>query len=232
MENPYDAYMKWKDDPTPDNLSNTIKSLEPTLNSEITRYKGPAPLLKAKAKVLAANAIKTYDPLSGAKLQSWTTTQLQPLSRYGTQLMQQVSIPERVTREAAELDTKSKEYMDLYDVEPTDAQLSDFAAINPARIKRIRDTYKQTIGDSVMYMAQSSSIDAGIGDDRLQAAAALVANDLDERDAFIYKHRIGLDGAELLPANVIAQRLGISPAAVTQRASAIGQRIAEAREYV
>ena len=232
MENPYDAYSRWQLEPTPDNLSTVIKSLEPTINSEITRYKGPAPLLKAKAKVLTANAIKSYDPLSGAKLQSWATTQLQPLSRYGTQLSQQVSIPERITRESAELDAKSKEFYDLNDYEPNDEELSAYSGISPKRIQRIRDSYKHTIGEAALEMAQAPTIDANLGDDRMQAAAKLVEADLDERDAFIFKHRTGMGGAEIMPAQMIAQRLGISPAAVTQRAASIGTRIAEARENV
>ena len=43
-------YDDWMTDPTPDNMSKIVDTLQPTINAEVQRYTGPKPLLRAKAK--------------------------------------------------------------------------------------------------------------------------------------------------------------------------------------
>ena len=79
-------YDEWVNDPSPDNMAKLVDTLKPTINSEVQRYKGPRPLLRARGKGLTIKAIRSYDPSRGAQLRSWVVTNLQPLTRYGQQL--------------------------------------------------------------------------------------------------------------------------------------------------
>ena len=71
-----DEYLRYAADPTPETLGRVVKSLRPTIMSEITRYPGPQRLLEVHGKRLATKAVKTYDPTRPVKLRSWVTTQL------------------------------------------------------------------------------------------------------------------------------------------------------------
>ena len=136
---PSDSYLAWSADPTPDNMSKVVSSLAPTINSEVQRYQGPKPVLRARAKLLAVDAVKSYDPNQGANLTSWVTPQLQPLSRYGREMSEPVKVGETAYRQYAALRKAQAELEDELDDTPTDEQLADHMGISAARVQKIRE---------------------------------------------------------------------------------------------
>jgi DNA-directed RNA polymerase specialized sigma subunit len=145
-------YTEWKKEPSPENLAKVVTALDPTINAEIQRYSGPKPLLRSKAKLLAVNAVRTYDPNRGAHIRSWLVTQLQPLSRYGQQL-RPVHASEMAIRQAAELNRLEKEYGDMHGRNPTLPELADEVGIPVARIQKIRKQVKPVISESAFMEA-------------------------------------------------------------------------------
>ena len=219
-----EAYDAWAADQTPENMSVVLDSLMPTINSEIMRYEGPKEHLRSKAKAITISAIKSYKPDSGAKLQSWVTTNLQQLSRYGKNL-RDVKAPELAIRRAAEIARVSKEMS--YDLgrDPTINELADEIGISPKKIQRIQNQVKTSINSGSFEI---ENVDGGSGNtpgvsstDRLAFAAEAAYMSLDPRDRMIFDYRTGSHGKRVMSNGEIARRLGISDAAVSNRANYI-----------
>lgn len=224
-----EAYDKWVVDQTPDNMSGVLDALMPTINSEIMRYEGPKSHLRSKAKALAVKAVKTFNPMGGSKLQSWVVTNLQPLSRYG-QGLRDVKAPELAIRQAAEINRVSKELSDDLGRDPTDDELADEIGISPNKIRRIRKQVVASVNSGSFEIEQSGDENSmaapGVtAPSRVPFAQEAVYMSLNPRDRFIFDARTGLHGSKSLPVSDIARRLGISPAAVSQRANRIAEMI-------
>jgi len=220
-------YDEWLADPTPERLSTIVSALEPTINSEVYRYTGPKPLLRSKAKSLSVKAIKSFDPTRGANLRSWVVTQLQPLSRYG-QKLRPVHASEAAIRQAAELDRVQRELTDEMEREPTVEELSDHIGISPKRIKKLRESIKPSLTEGALTESTDEQVGALPGviePDRLNLAEEVIYESLTQRDRQIYDWKAGRHGKAQLPNHVIAKRLGVTPALVSQRSSQIAQQI-------
>ena len=223
------AYADWLKNKTPENLSKAVEAFYPTINSEITRYSGPKNMLRSQAKILTIKAIKSFNPMSGAKLNSWIVTNLQPLSRYSVK-QRDVKVPEVAARQAAQVNRAFEDLKDEYGRDPTDEEIADELGITP---KRVRDVRRKAVAS-----VPSSAFDEIEGDDasmvpgvvtpsKVPFAQEAVYRELSPEDRFIFDSLTGLNGAKHLPAKEVAARLGLSPAAISQRAARIGNAIAE-----
>lgn len=220
-------YETWLADPTPENMATVMKSLEPTINSEVQRYNGPKPLLRGKAKALAINAVKTYKPTQGAQLRSWIVTSLQPLSRYGQQL-RPIHASEVAIRQAAQVNRVREEMADEAGKEPTIEELADQTGISVVRIKKLRQQVKPAISESAFDVSNdpnSPGLPGTIEPDRIGAAADMVYHSLSDRDKQIHDFKTGKHGVPVLPNQEIAKRLGVSPAMISQRSAQIAAQI-------
>lgn len=232
MESPADAYTRWSTDPSTHNMSAIVNSLSPTINAEVQRYPGPKPLLRTKAKQLTIDAVKSYDPMSKAKLNSWIVTQLQPLSRYGREVATPVHVSELAFRQAAAVEAVRQQLADDLGDEPTDDQIADEVGISPTRIKHLRDTVRPVAYDAAFQIEESSEavepsvVNMGT-DPSLDAAVEMVLDGLDDRDKLIYELKTGIGGKAALDNQSIAKRLGITPSYVSQRSAIISQQILE-----
>ena len=232
MKSPYqEAYDKWVVDQTPENMSGVLDTLMPTINSEIMRYEGPKSHLRSKAKALAVKAVKTFNPMGGAKLQSWVVTNLQPLSRYG-QGLRDVKAPELAIRGAAEVARVTSELSDDLGRDPTDEEVADEIGISVKKVRRLRRQVVPSVASGSMELVQdedggSSNAPGVSGVDRIPYAQDAVYMSLSPRDRFIFDSRTGMHGSPLLPVSDVARRLGVSSAAVSQRANTIAGMIRE-----
>lgn len=222
-----EAYDRWVVDQTPENMSGVLDSLMPTINSEILRYVGPKSHLRSRAKAIAVKAVKTFNPMSGAKLQSWVTTNLKQLARYG-QGLRDVKAPELAIRRAAEIDRVSKQLSDDLGREPTLIELSDEIGISPKKIQKIRHQVKASVNSGSLDTETSEDAQTAPGvytPSALPFATEAVYMSLDPRDRFIFDSRTGSHGTSALSNKDIARRLGVSAPSISQRADYIGKLI-------
>lgn len=223
------AYADWLRNKTPENMSKTVEAFYPTINSEITRYSGPRNLLRSQAKILTIKAIKSFNPMSGAKLNSWIVTNLKPLSRYSVK-QRDIKIPEVAARQAAQVNRAFEDLRDEYGRDPTDEEIADELGITPKRVADVRRKSVASVSSGSFDEVgedDMASIPGVTQTNRLPFAQEAVYNSLSEDDKFIFDSITGLNGATQLPAKEVARRLGVSPAAVSQRAARIGNAIAE-----
>lgn len=222
------GYEKWKVDPTPGNLAEVMTELDPMINAEIHRYPGPKPLLRGRARRLAIDAVRSYDPNSTAQLRSWVTTQLQPLYRYSNKL-KPVKLPEVAVRQAAELHRLDRELASELGHDPTDEELSDHAGINVRRIQKLRTMVRPTMTEGAMQLGEdneSVGIAPGVDTQRnVSGAEDAVYTSLSPRDQQIFDMKTGKHGRTLLSNQDIAMRLGVTPALISQRTQQIAMQI-------
>lgn len=224
------AYAAWVKDQTPENMSGMLSALAPTINSEVTRYSGPQNLLRSRAKVLAVKAVKSFNPMSGAKLTSWVVTNLKPLSRYGIQ-QRDVKVPEVAARQAAAVNSATMALKDELGRDPTDEEIADETGMSVKRVKAVRSKAVASVNSGAFDDIGDEDFSGTPGvvePSKVPFAQDVVYHDLSDSDRFIFDSATGMHGAKRIPAIEVARRLGITPAAVSQRAKAIGRQI----EYV
>jgi len=226
-------YDTWVTDPSPDNMAHVIRTLEPTINSEVQRYTGSKPLLRSKAKTLAVSAVRSYDPAQGARLRSWVVTQMQPLSRYGQQL-RPVHAAEVAIRQAAEVNRQSEELADELEREPTVEELADITGISVQRITKLRERVKPSVMEGVFAPTgesdEGNSLPGTVLPNRLGTAEEIVYESLDARDKQIFDWKTGKHGKVSLTNQDIAKRLGLTPASISQRSEQMALQIRSSAE--
>lgn len=223
-----EAYDKWVVNQTPENMAGVLAAFAPTINSEIQRYEGSKPLLRGRAKILTMKAIKTYNPMSGANLNSWVVSNLRQLSRYG-QSLRDVKVPELALRRAAEINRVYNEMQSDLGRPPSDEELADEIGISVKKLQRVRSQAKASVNTSAFDSdndSETTSYDPGVVESKnIPFATEAVYMSLNDRDKKIYDMRTGSHGSPVYSASDIAKRFGVSNAAISQRADYIGSQI-------
>jgi len=223
MANDYEElYEAYATDPSPANLYNTVKSLDRTINYTLSSLNSvDNPVMRSKALVYTANAIRKYDPAAGAKLPTFVTSELRRLIRDQRAVNAPVKIPDRAMLDAHKIDQAEKQYEEEFGREPDMLELADFSGIATERIETVR---KQMPA----MPTEEAFGESGLGDqtpDYETEAMRMVYHDSDHVDRKIMEFKMGVGGKEQLQANQISSKLKISPSQVTRRSQRISKRI-------
>lgn len=224
-------YLNYNRTPTPAYASRLLTAVQPITNKALHVFAGgdKDPLLRSKAKRLTLDAIRTYDPRR-ATLQTHLMTNLQQLQRMAVKQQQIISVPEQVALDQYHLSQTERELQDRLGRDPSDAEVADELGLSMKRIRYIRQ-YKPPVAEG--------QFDTEAGDEDARSAPAVQSapaheqyleflyTDLDPIDQTILEYSFGMNGAPKLPANVIARRVGLTPAAVSLRAAKIQTRLDE-----
>lgn len=225
------AYNAWVVNRTPENMAGLVEAFMPTVNAEIMQYSGPKELLRSRGRYLVTQAIKSFNPMGGTRLNSWVVTNLKQLSRYGKRL-RPVRASEAMLRNAAELASVERRLEDDLGRKPTDDELTDETGWSRKTIDEIRRSAVATVNGSVF--GDDDEGDGGISSDpglvtpsRLPYAAEAVYMGLDDRDKEIFDRKTGMHGKKQMSGSSLADMLNLTPAAISQRSSDIGNEIAD-----
>lgn len=224
-----DHFNDWKKAPTPQTTSLLLKAVNPVIDSALKTYggRGSSPTLRSKARLMAVDAFKRYDP-SRAKLRTHLMSHLQGLRRASAQESQIISIPERVGLDLHKLRLAENELGDKLSREPSTMELADHTGLSHKRIEYIR---KAQPGLSEGALAPEGEAEEGQGigpaitSPESQAWVNFVYHDLNPVDQIIMEHSLGLHGKQILPKQLIAAKLKLSPGAISQRAAKIQEKI-------
>jgi DNA-directed RNA polymerase specialized sigma subunit len=223
----------WSVKQEPEKLQSLLVKLAPTIDSTVTTYVGPkaSQVIKDRARIIAARAIKKYNPKSGAKLHTFVASNLRELQRSAPSINQPFVAPDKFRQDANVIFKANKSFIDGFGREPTDEELSEVAGLPLKRVLRVRNRSKPMMHMSALEGDEDSPNQDVVGqrraayDDWVDA----VYYDLGDIDKLILQYRTGYRGAERLPNEAIALRAGITPSAVSQRAGKIQARLDEFR---
>jgi DNA-directed RNA polymerase specialized sigma subunit len=230
----HDVYMGWKNKPSPTTMGALIKRVNPIIDKGIISYAGgsKSPTIRSKAKEIVIDSMGDYDPRQ-ARLQSYLLTQLQGLQRYKGQQINVISVPERVLLDRRRIEAAEADLRDSLGREPSDRELADHTGLSLKRIEYVR-SYRPSSSEGAILENMSGEDGepaegpAVVYDDDA-AWVEFVYHDLNEVDQTIMEYMLGLHGSPQLSVTEIANKLGITPGAVSQRTKKI-QDLLDQRE--
>lgn len=184
------------------------------------------PTLYGHAKILTKNAIESYDPEKGS-LESHIMLNLQRLQRLAPQTGNILDISEGNRLLQREITNVEKELEDKLGRPPSDQEIADHLGISIKRIRSLRNIYGTVPesafeGDVAVESLGQSPQSSNIKHKLWQEA---VYQELSPIDQYIAETRLGLFGKKVLPIEMVAKKLKMSPAYVSQRAKAIAQKL-------
>jgi DNA-directed RNA polymerase specialized sigma subunit len=223
------AFQQWQTARTPENNTKLLSTVQPVIETALSSYGGASnvsPNLRSRAKLMALRAMETYDPAKG-NVRTHLLSQLQSLRRASAKEQNIISIPEQVGLDYQRLVESENELRDQLGREPLDSELADHTALSTRRIRKIR-SFNQPLAEG--STVEESSDDSG-GDPvasaipgSTRAADAwldFVYEDLGPTDKLIMDMTLGRNGRRRASTQEIAQKLKITPGAVSQRAAKI-----------
>jgi len=218
-------YMAFSRDPNPHNTSQMLTALKPVIQSGVKSHVGKVnPISTSQARKLTLQAMKTYDPTK-AKLSTHVHNHLQGLRRLTRQQTSGVRVPERIALDHGHMMRAIAELEDDLGREPTTDELADYSRLSRKRIAQLRK-FQPGVAQGTLTAAGEAG-QAGWNPAVQQESDAwlrLVHSDMDATNQKIMEWTFGLYGSPQLSNQAIAQRLKLSPGAISQRKANI-QRI-------
>jgi DNA-directed RNA polymerase specialized sigma subunit len=216
------SYQTYLSDPNPDNLFAVVEHLNPVINYSLSTINATNDnLIKNKAKVFAADAIKKYDPMHGASLPTWVSGQLMQLKRFRREVNQPIKVPERTQLDAYTLAKAEQDFIDKFDREPDVEELADHAKMPRKRIEKIRKTFRAMPTQGAFGEGFTQS-ETDFGTEALD----YIYKDADRVDRKIIEMKTGYGGRyDPMPPNKIAAMLGLTPSQLTRRSIKLSLRI-------
>lgn len=226
-----DPYDVWSRSPTPGNMNTVVRSLNPVINSALTTYSSGniSPLARSKARVMTVQAVKSFDPTRGATLKTHVMSQLRSLHRYSAQASLPMKMSERKLQQLAELNRVEQEFSDTHGRDPSDIELADKLGLSLKRIGKIR-AYGTTLVGTEAPLVEGGFEPTTNRPDPMDAWIDYVYYDMNDIDRKVLDWKLGRGGQPILSNTEIARRLRVSPAAVSQRAARIQQKLMQVME--
>lgn len=221
---------------SPEAFKKVLKSLEPTINYTLASYNATGdPYIVSTAKILAARAIKKYDPSYNVSLPTYLSSQLRKLTRVVRDARSPIKLPERHVYEAAELKEAEQSFMEEHGREPDLTELADYAKMPIKKIKDIRSKMIKQVSEGQYFNSESSSDDdqggASVGEqdssasDFTEEALMYVHNDLDHRQKKILEWSTGYGGSPILSPAEIANRLKLSQSQISRITAGLAAKV-------
>lgn len=224
-------YARWKVQQTPEALFEVTKSLTPTINSVLATYGAVGnPHVAAKARVVAAKAIQTYDPEQGASLPTWVSQQLRQLNREIRKSKQSVLIPDGVQLDGYSIFKAESEFEDEHGREPSVKELADLTHLSVKRITDVKNKLRPVVSDAAATSESGETFVQDSSSDFSKDATDYIYNDSDLTDQKLLEYTIGYGGADILDNKQIMKKLKLTPVQLTRRKARLSMRIHEVME--
>lgn len=228
------VFTEWTKNKTPATNTRLLNTVQPVVDTALSSYaEAASPALKSRARLLALQAMESYDPAKG-NVRTHLLTNLQRLRRLNAQHQNIIKVPEQVGLDFQKIDTAQEDLRDQLSRDPSDEELADYTGLSVRRIRKVRSfnkpvatgmTDQETTDDVGGDVASSVP---GRENDKTNAWLDFVYDDLTPTDKLIMDMTLGRHGRRRVSTQEIAKKLNISPGAVSQRAAKI-QAMIDAR---
>jgi DNA-directed RNA polymerase specialized sigma subunit len=217
------AFIKWKSTNDHSYRDEAVHHLKPVISSAIKTYGGSNNALKTKAWIMASEALDKYDPKRDVKLESYVHTSLKRLSRVRNERNEAIHIPENVRTDSMAIYRFMDKFRDDMGRDPSLVEISDATGLSRNRIVKAREVGTQKSFEDVT----DDKGDITVGEKKSYAEVwkDYVYMDLDDVGRKIFEWSTGYGGSEVLTKKEQAERLGLSPSAVTQRTNTIIKKL-------
>lgn len=235
------TYIEWRLSPSTQNLRKVITALNPTINYALASYQGKDdPFIETQAKILAAKAVKTYDPSYNVTLPTYLTSKMRKLTRIVRESRSPIKIPERTIYDIAALKEAEADLLEKNGGrEPDVQQLADYMGVPIDKIEKIRNKMVKQLSESSYFTNSINSEESDAPDsldslknDQNQSAYLKEAlnyayNSSDYREKKILEWTCGYGGAKILTPKQIADKLGISESQVSRLTAKLALKVSK-----
>jgi len=189
----------------------------------VNKWVGPIarPVLEAKAKALALEAIKSYSPTGGAALASHITNRLLKLSRTVYSHQDAVRTPEHKKLKVMALNRAENDLMSIHGREPTNEELQQHLKWSPKMISEIQSA-------TAPELLESGDVGGGLFETQSAWAADspdgivnMFYYDLNPTDKLIFEHSTGYSGKPILSNTELCKRTGLTVGQLSYRKTQI-----------
>jgi DNA-directed RNA polymerase specialized sigma subunit len=219
----------WMSSPTPETATPILKRLQPTIDGALRSYAGSKPeAYRVQANLIALDALKTYDPAKGTKLTTHVFNSLQKLHRVRSDRENFVHVPENKEMEWNRINKAKLEFEAENGREPNMRELADMSLLSVKRLEKLQKESQTNFKPESTFTSDDKE-DVLIGQRRnpQEIWASYVYEELDPVDKKIYEWSTGYCGTKQIAKSEMAQRLRITPAAVSSRISKILKKLKE-----
>lgn len=217
---------KYREQGSKDAFNELLNRAEPAIREGIQNWGGGNTSLNLRAKMVAAEALKKYDPEQAQKVtpRTWVSNNMPKLSKYRDERTSTLHIPDSVKRDVRYLTKLKNQMKEEEGVEPSLGRLKDRAGMSQKRFEKARKAFSES-GEP---RTEKGDILGGVNsDDRFRAWVDAVYTELDEPGRKIFEGTSGYLGSPIKQKQQLAQELNMSPAAVTSRLNTIHKRLQE-----
>jgi len=221
-----DKYQYWQRNQSPDNMNELLRAAQATIGKALSSFAAGDKSYTGRAKRLAIDAFRNYDPSKGTKLSTHLMIRLKPLQREYTQRSSILSVPERVQLDKLRLEQSERALTEELGREPSDAEISDRTGFAARRIAHVRKFARRRFAEGQMRSPEGEPVQ-GVAEDVTPEDVwfEYVHHDLDPVDKKILEWKTGMYGKRTFTTNEIARRLNITASAVSQRAAKIALKL-------
>lgn len=218
----------WQKSPDQEKTSRILSQLKPTIQSALHTYTpGQQNSFRLKATTYALQSLKNFDPSKKASPNTYVFHSLQRLNRIRRDRQNIIHIPQNQVYLKQQIDNKSKELEEQLGRQPTDEQLQDALHISAKKLDSIRSGTKQMLSWSQTLSAEGNQTAGGSAMSDKDFYDYVYAS-VSPTDKKIMQWTSGFK-TEPLSNNQIAQKLKLSPGAVSQRKARIQELLSEIR---
>ena len=218
-EKDLELWRAYKANPGQLTLKPLMKQLDPVLQNQVNKWAGAIsrPVLESKAKRLALEAIKTYNPNAGAALATHVTNRLKKLSRDVYTYQDAVRLPEYKKLKVHTYLRGQQELMDQHGREPTNMELADHLGWSARMLGEVQRSLSPELVSSQDMGAGLFENHSAWGSESGDGMIDLIYYDLEPVDKQIFEHSTGYSGKPILPSTALQKKTGLTQGQLSYR---------------
>ena len=222
-EQDFQSWLKWKQKPTPQNLSELLHRFDALIKKEVNKWKSgtmPLSLMQAEGYKIVAESAKNFNPNSKAKLATYIVSQLQKLKRFGYRNQNVLYIPESRTIKVRAYKDAVAHLTDVLHRSPSTMETADYLKWSQAEVARMENEMRSDL--IAEYGTATDTITTVKPTDfKMQFAY----HDLDPREQVVFEHITGMNGKKELSTEEIAKKLRTNSAGIYKLREAIAKKL-------
>lgn len=208
-----ELWEKWKRSHSQQDLQALLDHLQPVINQQVTRWSGSLarPMLETQAKVLATEAIKTYNPARGAALATHVTNRLQKLSRTVYTHTQAARLPEHKAIGMASFSVAQDSLQNELGREPSHIELADHLGWSVNRVGAFQKAYARK---ELLASGEFNPSQFPIADEQ-DPIIGFVYHDMAPGTQKLFEHITGYNDATVLSNNELMRKFKMTQGQVS-----------------
>lgn len=189
-------WQQWNRTKSDHDLQQLLNHLQPVITQAVNRWGGTLarPMLETRAKALAVEAIRSYDPTRGATLATHVTNQLQKLSRTVYTHTAAARLPEHKAVSMTTFSVGHEQLTSDLGREPTTMELADHLGWSQQRTEEFRKAHARR---ELLTSGEFNPSSFPIADEE-DPIVGFVYHDLAPENQQLFEHITGYGGAPTL----------------------------------